>query len=212
MKRIIFSLTLILTGFVATAQNAQYYKAMGAALSQFPTCKTVADYQALSNRFDMIANAEKGQWLPRYYQAQCYILMSFAEKDVAKKDGYLDEAEKIVNQLIKTEPKEAEVYVLQSFYYTARLVVNPAERGQQFSQLSGQAIGKALALEPNNPRAKMMKIQMDMGTARFFGTDPKVYCSAAKKLLAHWDQYQPKSPLYPNWGKRQLENIVKGCQ
>ena len=147
-----------------------------------------------------------------YYHAHCYILMSFVEQDAAKKDGYLDVAEKSINKLIEMAPAEAEVFVLQSFYLTGRLVVNPMERGQEYSGLSGQAIGKALALDATNPRAQMMKIQMDMGTARFFGTDPKSFCPQAKDLLANWDNFKPKSPLYPNWGKDQVIGIVKGCE
>jgi hypothetical protein len=161
----------------------------------------------------MIANAEKEEWLPLYYQAQCYILMSFIEQsDAAKKDSYLDVAEKLVDQLVEMVPTEAEVFVLQAFYYTGRLVVNPMERGQEYAGLVGQANGKALALDPTNPRAKMMKVQMDIGSAPYMGLDPKSFCPQAKELLASWDDFKPKSPIHPSWGKDQVEGIVKGCE
>jgi len=168
--------------------------------------------QALGNKFEVIANVEKSEWLPLYYHAHCYILMSFMEQDATKKDSYLDVAEKSINKLIPMAPAEAEVYVLQAFYLTGRLVVNPMERGQQYSGLSGQAIGKALALDATNPRAKMLKIQMDMGSAPYMGKDPKSFCPAAKELLANWDNFKPKSQLHPNWGKEQVAGIVKGCE
>jgi hypothetical protein len=212
MKKIVLSIAVVLFSLVAMAQKAEFYQAMGEALPQYGTCKSVADFQALGNKFEMIANVEKSEWLPLYYHAHCYILMSFMEQDATKKDGYLDVAEKSVKKLVEMVPNESEVFVLQSFLYTGRLVVNPMERGQEYSGLSGQAIGKALALDPTNPRAKMMKIQMDMGTARFFGTDPKSFCPQAKELLAKWDEFKPKSPLHPNWGKDQVEGIVKGCE
>lgn len=212
MKKIILILAVVLVSSVANAQKAEYYKAMGETLGQFANCKSVADFQELGNKFQMIANAEKTEWLPLYYQTQCYILMSFVEQDAAKKDSYLDVAEKSLNKLIEMAPGEAEVYVLQSFYFTGRLLVNPMERGQEYSQLSGQATGKALALDPTNPRAKMLKIQMDMGSAPYMGLDAKSFCPQAKELLASWDNYKPKSQLYPNWGKDQVEGIVKGCE
>ncbi len=205
-------LAVVLASLVANAQSAEFYKAMGESLGQYAKCKNVADFQELGNKFEMIANAEKSEWLPLYYHAHCYILMSFLEQDAAKKDTYLDVAEKSVNKLIEMAPGEAEVYVLQAFYFTGRLVVNPVERGQEFSQLSGQATGKALALDPTNPRAKMLKIQMDMGSAPYMGLDPKSFCPQAKELLASWDNFKPKSPLYPAWGKDQVEGIVKGCE
>ncbi len=212
MKKIILSIAVVLISLVSMAQKPEFFKAMGETLPQYGECKGVADFQALGNKFEMIANVEKSEWLPLYYHAHCYILMSFMEQDATKKDGYLDVAEKSIKKLIEMAPAEAEVFVLQSFYLTGRLVVNPMERGQEYSGLSGQAIGKALVLDATNPRAQMMKIQMDMGTARFFGTDPKSFCPQAKELLANWDNFKPKSPLHPNWGKDQVVGIVKGCE
>lgn len=213
MKKIILSLAVVFVTLVSMAQKPEYLKAMGETLGLYATCQNVADFQALGNKFQMIANAEKEEWLPLYYQAQCYILMSFIEQsDAAKKDGYLDVAEKLVDKLVEMVPAEAEVFVLQAFYYTGRLVVNPMERGQEYGGLVGQANGKALALDPTNPRAKMMKVQMDIGSAPYMGLDPKSFCPQAKELLASWDDFKPKSPIHPNWGKDQVEGIVKGCE
>ncbi len=212
MKKIILSLAVVLISLVSMAQKPEFFKAMGETLGQYATCKNVADFQELGNKFQVIANAEKSEWLPLYYHAHCYIIMSFMEQDVSKKDGYLDEAEKSVEKMISLAPNESEVFALQSFYFTARLVVNPMERGQKFSALSGQAVGKALALDPANPRAKLIKLQGDMGAAKFYGTDPKSFCPQAKELLANWDNFKAKSPIYPRWGKDQVAGIVKGCE
>lgn len=211
MKKIILFLAVVLVSLVSMAQKPEYYQAMGETLSQFAAVKSPADFQELANKFQVIANAEKSEWLPMYYHAQCYILMSFMEQDAAKKDGYLDVAEKSVNKLIEMVPTESEVFVLQGFYFVGRLVVNPMERGQEYSGLSGQAIGKALALDASNPRAQLMKIQMDMGSAPYMGQDPKSFCPKAKELLDSWDNFKPKSPIHPQWGKDQLEGVVKGC-
>jgi len=213
MKKIILSLAVVLVSLVSMAQKPEYYQAMGETLGQYANCQSVADFQALGNKFEVIANAEPTEWLPLYYHAHCYILMSFMEPtDAAKKDSYLDVAEKSITKLIEMVPAEAEVLVLQAFYLTGRLVVNPMERGQEYGGLVGQATAKAQAIDPTNPRAKMMKIQMDMGSAPFMGLDPKSFCPQAKELLASWDDFKPKSPIYPNWGKDQVEGLVKGCQ
>ena len=213
MKKIILSFAVLFFSLTLMAQKPEFLQSMGETLGQFSTCKNVADFQALGNKFEMIANVEKTEWLPLYYNAYCYIIMSFMEPtDAVKKDSYLDVAEKSVEKIIAMVPEEPEVFALQSFYYTARLVVNPMERGQKFSGLSGQAVGKALALDASNPRAQLIKLQNDMGAAQFYGKDPKSFCPQAKNLLANWDKFKPKSPLYPSWGKNQVEGIVKGCQ
>jgi hypothetical protein len=213
MKKIILLIAVVLVSLVSKAQKPEYYQTMGETLGQFATCQNVDDFQALGNKFQMIANAESGEWLPLYYHAQCYILMSFMEPtDAAKKDNYLDVSEKSIVKLIEMAPGEAEVFVLQAFYLTGRLVVNPMERGQQYSGLTQQATGKAIAIDPTNPRAKMMQLQMNIGSAPFMGVDPKSFCPQAKELFENWDNFKPKSPLHPNWGKEQVEAIVKGCQ
>lgn len=213
MKTIFLSVAVLLASYVGMSQNQQFNSAMGEALSQYANCKSIDDFQSLGNKFGLIANAEKTEWLPLYYQAHCYILMSFMEQtDVAKKDSYLDAAEKSVTKMIDLAPNESEVYALQSMFYSARLVVNPMERGQKYGALSAQAVGKSLALDANNPRAKFIKLSNDMGSAQFFGKDPKEYCPQASELLANWDNYKIKSPLYPSWGKEQLAGIVEGCK
>jgi len=210
MKTTILSIALFFIILTGKSQSNQFAVAMGDALGQYATCKSIDDFQTLGNRFGLIANAEKTEWLPLYYQAHCYILMSFMEPtDAAKKDSYLDIAEKSIEKMLVLAPNESEAYTLQGFCYTARLVVNPMERGQKYSMLSGQSLGKALGIDPNNPRAKVLKLQNDMGSARFFGKDPAEYCGQANELYAKWDDYKPKSPMYPGWGKNQAERIVQ---
>lgn len=213
MKTIILSIAIILSALTGKSQSKEFNGAMGEALGQYATCKSAEDFQSLGNRFGLIANAEKSEWLPLYYQAHCYIIMSFMEpSDAAKKDNYLDVAEKSITKMIELAPMESEVYSLQSMFYSARLVVSPMERGQKYSALSAQAVGMALGLESNNPRAKFIKLRNDMGAAQFFGNDPKEYCPQASELLASWDSYKMKSPLYPSWGKDQVEGIVNECK
>jgi hypothetical protein len=213
MKTAILSIVILFTALTGMCQSKEYTGAMGEALKQYANCKSIDDFQALGNRFGLIANAEKAEWLPLYNHAFCYIIMSFMEpSDAVKKDSYIDEAEKSIEKMMVLAPNESEAYTLQAFCYTARLVVNPMERGQKYGMLSGQALGKALAIEPNNPRAKVLKLQNDMGAAQFFGTDPKEYCGQANELYAKWDEYTLKSPLYPSWGKDQAARIVEECK
>ncbi|MCD6660167.1 MAG: hypothetical protein LT105_08405 [Lentimicrobium sp.] len=213
MKTTFFALIISLISYAGFSQKSDYYQAMGESLGQYAACRTIDDFQALGNRFKMIAGNEKEEWLPLYYHAHCYIIMSFMEPaDAAKKDMYLDVAEASLKQLSAMVPAESEVAALEGMFYTARLVVNPMERGQKYSMLTAQSLGKALALNPENPRAKLLQIQNDMGSARFFGKDPSTYCGQAAELLANWDKITPASPLHPSWGKDQAEALVKECK
>lgn len=212
MKNLILTTAFLICALFSMAQKPAFMQAMGKTLAQYATAGSPADFQQLANRFSVIAKAEPTEWLPLYYEAHCYILMSFMDADPVKKDNYLDQVEPLLDQLLELQPDEAEVYALQSFYYTGRLVVNPVERAQKYGALSGQAVGKALALEPQNPRARYLSIQMGIGTARYMGGDVSAYCDQAKQLLADWDNYERKSPIHPNWGKQQVAGIVQSCE
>jgi hypothetical protein len=208
---------LIITGWmvaVATFANTEnYQKAMGQALGELSQAKTTEEYQAVANKFMMIANAEQDEWLPYYYHAQCYVMLSFAENETsAMRDEYLDVAASSVERMVQLAPAEAEVFVMQGLLHSARLMIDPMTRGQRYSAMSAQSIGRALAIEPENPRAKYMEIANEIGTARFFGKETTQYCFRAQELFDAWDNYKSKSPLFPQWGKGEVAAIVKQCE
>ncbi|MBI9066950.1 MAG: hypothetical protein JEZ09_06635 [Salinivirgaceae bacterium] len=211
MKKSILIIAAVLMTSVIFAANMKYYQKMGQTLPKFGECKTIEDYHNLGNEFKVIANVEKEEWLPLYYHAQCNIIMSFMNCDAAQKDEFLEIANESITKMIAIAPKESEVYALQAFYCTGKLVVNPQERAQKYGPLSAQAIGMSLGLDPENPRAQYIKISNEKGTAQFFGQDTQIYCTQAQELLDKWDDYKVKSRIHPSWGKQQVEGIVNSC-
>ena len=210
------TLILFFAAFIATktsfAKDGKYEKTMKKTLAQYLEAETIDDFIELANKFMTIAAAEEKEWLPLYYHAHCYIIMSFIEKESPeKRDEYLDEAAQSIEKTAKLVADEPEIFIMQGMLYTARLMIDPMTRGQKFSALSAQAIGKALALEPNNPRAQYMQIANDIGTAQFFGNDIGDLCAKAQILYDKWDEYEIKSEIHPKWGKDQLESIIKQC-
>lgn len=205
-------LATILIAAVAIGQNEKYYQKMGETLGLFASASSVEDFQDLANQFGVIAKVETEEWLPLYYEAQCYILMGFTgqpEADV--QDSYLDKASASIDKMAKLAPNEAEVYVMKAFHHTGYLVVDPPSRAMSTQPLISAAISKALSIESNNPRAKFLSISNEMGTANFFGSDTAPICEKAVQLLESWDDYVPKSPIHPNWGKEETEGIVRSC-
>lgn len=212
MRKATLLIGIILIAITTMAGGARYQQKMGQTLGQFSSCQSIDDYRSLANQFKVIAKVETEEWLPLYYQAHCYIIMSFMEPSNAnKKDEYLELANESINIMLKLAPNEAEVYALQAFYYTAKLVVNPQERGQKYGALTSQTVGRALVMEPNNPRAKYIKLSNEMGTASFFGKDTQPFCDHAKELYTSWDEYKLKSRIHPRWGKEQVQEIVNKC-
>ena len=212
MKRItlLFAVMLIVT--VTMGQNDKYYQKMGETLGKFATSNSVKDFQDLANQFRIIANVETGEWLPLYYEAHCYILMSFMNHlEAGVRGGYLDRASSSIDKMVELAPNEAEMYVMKAFYHTGYLVINPPQRAMSTTPLIHAAIYRALDLEPSNPRALFLRISNEMGTASYFGDDTTPYCLEATELLESWDAYDIKSPIHPSWGKNETEGIVKRC-
>ncbi len=210
MKTTILIIAMTIICFTGFSSGQAYQKKMGETLQQFGEAKNLTDFQAVANQFKMIANVEKQEWLPLYYHAHIHILLSFMDQSSSeKKDEYLAVAEESLNKMMELAPQEVEIIALQSFYYTAKLVVDPMTRGMQYGMLVAQTLGKAMALDANNPRVRYLKIANDVGGASFYGVDPKQYKGAADLLLKEWDDYKVKSPLHPSWGKEQVKATLK---
>ncbi|MEM7039464.1 MAG: hypothetical protein AAF570_20995, partial [Bacteroidota bacterium] len=168
----------------------------------------------LANQFERVANVETKEWLPGYYQAYCLVTASFVDRGASAmdKDALLDRAESVIDKIFADNPAEVEVHVLKAYFLTARLSVDPATRGQQYSMLSQQAIGRALGINATHPRARYMKLSNDLGTARYFKSDTQKYCDQAQTLLDEWDDFKPQSEIHPSWGKMQVAGIIKSCK
>ncbi len=191
----------------------QYQQKMGEAMQNYAQVKSVQDYSTAASQFELIANAANTEWLPLYYHAQCYIMMSFSDREASEveKDAYLDVAEKSIDKMITIAPNESEVYALKALYYTAKLVIDPMTRGQKYGILTNTAIQESLARDADNPRAKQLALSNKVGTAEFFGKDISVFKVEAEQLFADWDNYEIKGPFYPTWGKDQVEGLVARC-
>ncbi|NOQ76169.1 MAG: DUF2141 domain-containing protein [Crocinitomix sp.] len=208
MKTIITLSLLILTSLGFT--QGQYQQKMGEAMQNYAQVASVQDYATAASNFELIANAASTEWLPLYYHAQCYIMMSFSDREAsaADKDAYLEVAESSIDKMITIAPNESEVYALKALYYTAKLVVDPMTRGQKYGILTNTAIQESLARDAQNPRAKQLALSNKVGTAEFFGKDISEFKAEAEQLLADWDNYEIRGPFHPTWGKDQVEGVL----
>lgn len=210
MKTTILTIVIAFLSITSFSQSAQFQQKIGEVLQQYSKCQSIEDYQQSANQFKMIANVEKAEWLPLYYHAHAYIIMSFMSQEGAnQKDALLNEAEISIKKMLELAPQEVEAIALNAFYITAKLVIDPMNRGQQYGMLFAQTIGKAMAMDPTNPRVLYLKLANDIGSAGFFGKDPAEYKGNAESILKEWDNYKAKSPIHPNWGKNLVANLLK---
>lgn len=200
--------TLVLPGL---ANDKKYQEAMTKGILAVYQAQSIADLQQAVNALERIGETEKTKWEPYYYAAFGYVMMATRESEGTKKDTHLDLAMTAVDKAKSVAPEESEVIAMEGFVHMIRLTVDPASRGQQFSGLAMQSFGKAVALNPDNPRALALMARMQFGTAQFFGSSTTEACLTAAKALEKFGTYRSENPLAPAWGKEMIEELKAQC-
>ncbi|MEC7755214.1 MULTISPECIES: hypothetical protein [Roseivirga] len=212
MKKIILIIGLVVATVALKAQNQQaYQQAMGKGLGQLATAQTLEELQAVAAHFERIAAAMPDQWHPHYYAALANINASFRVEGVAEKDKYTQKAQAFIDAADKASPDNSEVVALQGYKYMIELSADPANRGQSLSQKAMRYFGKALQIDPKNPRANIFLAQMEMGMAQFFGSSTEKACGQASQALKLFESSGSAQSFDPAWGKEVAEEIVSQC-
>lgn len=194
------------------ANDGKYEQAMKKNIEIVYKAQTIEELQQAVNAFERIGAAEKKYWEPHYYAAFGYIMMANKEKDVSKKDQFLDQALTAIEKAKAIVPAESEVVTLQGFVHMIRVSVDPASRGSQYVGLAMQNYGKAMELNPENPRALYLMAQMQYGTAQFFGSSTAEACGTLTKALEKFEGFKSENPLAPQWGKGSATSMMAKCK
>jgi hypothetical protein len=207
---ILFALLSILQ--TAWATDDKYAEAMKKNIQTVYTAQTIPDLQLAVNAFERIGAAEKNKWEPYYYASFGYVMIANREQEAAKKDAALDQATTALKKAQQIVPAESEVVAMEGFIHMIRVTVDPASRGQQYSALAYQSFNKAVAINPENPRALTLLAQMQYGTAQFFGSSTTEACATAARALEKFNVTAEPKPLAPQWGKGMAEGLKTKCQ
>lgn len=206
---LILAMTLSL---ISLANDGKYLEVMNKNIEAVYKGQTIEELQQAVNTLNRVADAEKTKWEPYYYSAFGCVMMANREKDAIKKDGYLDLALVAVEKAKAIKENESEIIAMEGFIHMIRLTVDPATRGQQYSGMAMQNFGKAIELNPENPRALSLLAQMQFGTARFFNSPATEACGTVNKALEKFETFKSENPLAPVWGKGMTEALKKNCQ
>jgi len=94
---------------------------------------------------------------------------------------------------------------------SCHMMVNPMQRWQEYGAESNGNMEKAMEQDPNNPRPYYLKGQGLKYTPEQFGGGCKTAKPALQTALDKYATFKPASDLDPNWGKEQVEALIKGC-
>jgi uncharacterized protein (DUF1778 family) len=210
MKKIILVCLLASQSLFVTAQSEKYYAAMGATLQQYGAAKTAEETAAVAAKFERIAESEKNQWLPYYYAALIKVNSTWAAAN-EDKDKIADEAQALITKAEAIEKNNSEIFVIKAMIATAKMMVNPMERWQQYGIVFEENIAKAKSADATNPRPYMLQAMSKKNTPEAFGGGCKVAKPIADKANELFDSFKPASALHPKWGKDILTEQMKSC-
>ena len=210
MKTIIVILAFISS--MTFANDDKYTEQMSKNIDAVYKAQTNEQFQQAINAFERIGNAEKTKWEPFYYASFGYLMQATREQDGEKKDQLLDLAAASLDKAKAVKESESEIVALEGFIHMIRLTVDPATRGPQYSGMAMQSFGKALGLNPENPRALLFMAQMEYGTAEFFKSPPTEACATLAKSLEKFAAFKTDNPFAPQWGKRVAEEMAQKCK
>ncbi len=209
MKKIILAVAL----FTTLGLNAQtkYESAMQNGFSKMKESKTADDMSAVASFFERVGDAEKTQWLPYYYAARNYTIAAFMNP-TADKDKAAEKVKDLIAKAEAIEKANAEIFCLKQQVAVMQLVVDPMSRWQSYGAVAAEAIAKAKAIEPNNPRPYLLEGQYLMNVPEAFGGGKAVAKKLFEKSVELFGNYKPASALHPSWGKEQAGQLLAACQ
>jgi len=175
MKTLTITLVLV-SMFSMINANEAYQNAMTQSIEKLFQANSIPEYVEIGNQFERISTIEKTEWLPLYYASYAFIMISFQETDQPKKDQYLDQAQKYLDQAMVINPNESELHMLQGFLYPSRITIDPMTRGMELMPKMNQSLDKALELNPDNPRVYFLRASMTLHM-------PEAYGGGAAKAL-----------------------------
>lgn len=147
-------------------------------------------------------------WLSYYYGILFELQYSLLNLS-ANTESLLKDAKDSLDMLKKNKKANAsEVCTLEGYYYYVLIAKDPAKNGSAYYKNVFDSYQKALNLNPNNPRARLMLLTFKLDMGQFLGEKPR---NMYQELLTIKKMYEEESPkrLEPTWGKISLDKMLQ---
>ncbi len=213
MKQLMLMGALALT--VVTTQAQDFKTPLHNTWTAFDTLKheDVAGRTPYLNKLSLIAKKWNNEWITHFYASLSKTEISYNEKDVAKHDAILDEAEKEHDEAVTLLGKENdETYVLKAMIANSRLAADPMSRWQKYGKIFTDDLESAKAINPNNPRIYYMKGISVMFTPKAFGGGKKAASSYFEKADGLFAKEKSDDITKIYWGKRENTFFLAQCK
>jgi hypothetical protein len=215
MRTLILALATVAFVYVNDAQGQDFKATLGKTFTAFDTTHDDQKKLEQSNKLSLIAKKWSDEPMAHYYAALSKIILSYTKGlDAAKRDAYLDEADKEYDDMMSAmsnKPND-ETYVLAAFLANARLGVDGANRWQKYGKLFSENMEKAKEINPDNPRIYYLQGTSKRFTPKMFGGGKKAALPYFEKAEGLFAKESGDDILKPSWGKRMNTYFLNDCK
>ncbi len=180
------------------------------SISQLESAKTVDDLLAAEQNFLKFISEKKKLHEAYYYGALNNLYLAFI--DSLRTDDYCLRADKFLHQLDSMAPNNSEAYVLMAMSAAAKISVDKERRQIKFGPLANKHSDRATSINPENPRAWLIKAKTVMNAPPKLGGGPKYALKYYQKAVDKYKTYKPLSDTEPDWGKEMAQKEFEECK
>lgn len=202
---LLFFVTLLNNG---NAQASSFSKSLEAAVILFDKSQTQEQYDLTFSKMEELYKQDPSAWLPGYYAS--LIKARMAMKKMGNADKLADEAIRWL-AITKAIHNSDEVLCLESLVYTSKMSVNPTFRWKAYEAKINNPLVQSMALNKNNPRAYILKANIQYKMPALFGGGCNSALPNARQAKRIIDQQNNEFTVMPHWGRHILEELIKAC-
>ncbi len=212
MKQFIAILSGVLLFINAGAQILQDSAAYNKGLNMIESAVTVQDYENAGIYFDGLSSSKSYDWLSPLYAGLSYILAGHHETDGKLIDQLCDKAQVYIDSANVRHADPSETAALQAFLYQARINVNPAERGLEYSHKADSQIKIAEKDNADDPRPYFLYAMNVYYTPKLFGGGAEKALPLFEGAEEKFKVFKPEMPFLPHWGEQQNLEMIAKCK
>jgi hypothetical protein len=180
------------------------------SISQLESAKTIDELLASEQNFLKMISEKKKLHEAYYYGALNNLYLAFI--DSLRIDDYCARADKFLFQLDSLAPNNSEAYVLMAMSAAAKINVDRSARQLKYGTLANKHCDRATSINPENPRAWLVKAKTVMNVPPKLGGGPKFALKYYQKSVDKYKTFKPLSDTEPNWGKEMAQKEFDECK
>jgi hypothetical protein len=210
IRNLIYTLSLTLT--LSSLAFAQSEKQFIKLIHEIDSARGINDFQRLNSGFEKHLKANPAQWQAYYYSALTNILMAF-ESTGPEITSLCNKADASIKKADSLSPANSELMVLRSMSAAAMINADRKKNGIKYGTQANKYADKAIQLNPENPRAYLLKAKAQMHVPVKMGGGVKSAQKYYEKSIEKFKNRKAQNAIDPAWGfklaQRELNEISK---